>query len=420
MQPNEGGKLKDGVVQEPHDPGPLQLAHVLFIDIVAFSVLLTDEQLRVVQKLQDLVRATPRFQRAEASKDVIALPTGDGMALLFFGDPASAAECALELAKALRSEPAIKVRMGLHTGPVFRTPDINANLNAIGRGVNVAQRVMDACDPGQILVSEAMAEVLLQLGRWKPYLFDLGVHPVKYGDRVHFFNFYTGEFGVEGPPQKWKAPPPPAWLKAAILVLLFGSAAGAAIWLWLRPAPGLAHELDYSITVQRYKDGQPYREPFQLAHEMLFENDFRIALNITSPAAGYLYLLNDGPLPDGSFSVNMLYPGIDQPAYVSAGTTIRVPTATWIRFDEASGTEKLYLVWSERSSPQMEAWRTDTHNMRDGHVVFQGPKKLAAIRDFLQRALIPASAIQGDEQNHLTRLRSNAALFAHVIQLEHH
>ncbi len=406
------------------DEARLELAHVLFVDIVAFSVRLTDEQLQIVQKLQGMVRALPRFRAAEASKEVIALPTGDGMALIFFRDPASAAECALELAQALQAKPEFQVRMGLHTGPVLRTADINASLNAIGSGVNVAQRVMDACDPGQILMSDAMAQVLSQVGRWKPFLFDLGTHKVKHDVEIHFYNLHTGVLGVAGPPQKWKPPPPRprslGWLALAIALLL--AAIGAGVWRWSHSRPALAHELDYFITVQRYKDGQPYRDPFQLAREMLFEEDFRIALNITSPAAGHLYLLNDGPLPGGSSSINVLYPAADQTASVNAGATIRIPASneSWIRFDQASGTEKLYLVWSETASPQMEAWRSDAGNMQNGHVVFQDAAQLAAIRDFLQRALIPSTGIQRDEQNHVTRLHSSAALFAYMIQLEHH
>jgi class 3 adenylate cyclase len=400
----------------PPDEAGFELAHVLFMDVVAFSRRLTDEQLQIVQKLQNLVRGLPRFRQAEAAKNLIALPTGDGMVLLFFGDPSSAAECALELAKALLSEPELRVRLGLHTGLVSRTMDINASVNAIGSGVNVAQRVMDASDPGQILMSEDAAHVLSELSRWKPYIFDLGTHAVKHGVRVHFFNLYTGELGVEGPPQKWKKRPKwLGWLAAAIFLLLAGG-----IWMWLRPRPVLTHELDYSITVQRYKDGRAYREPFQLAREMLFENDFAIALNIISPASGHLYLLNDGPLPDGSSSINLLYPAANQAASVNAGTTVRIPTTNWIRFDQASGTEKLYMVWSESATPEMEAWKSDVGNLHNGHVVFQGDAQLAVIRNFLQRALIPSTGIQTDEQNHVTRLRSSAALFAYMIQLEHH
>jgi len=405
----------------PDEAGPA-IAHVLFIDIVAFSRRLTDEQLQIVQKLENMVRALPRFRAADAKKEVIALPTGDGMALLFLGDPSSAADCALELAQSLQSKPEFQVRMGLHMGPVLRTADINANLNAIGSGVNVAQRVMDACDPGQILMSGDMARVLSQFGRWKPFLFDLGVHKVKHDVELQFFNLYTGSLGVPGPPQKWKPlpprPKPLGWLKPAMILLLLAAAAG--LWMWLRPHPAPAHELDYSITVQRYKDGQPFREPFQLAREMLFEEDFRIAVNITCPVAGHVYLLNDGPLPGGRSSINLLYPAANQSASVNAGATIRIPTTNWIRFDQASGTEKLYLVWSETPSQQMEAWRSAPGNIQNGHVVIQGAAQLAAIRDFLQRALIPSTGIQRDEQNRLTRLRSNAALFAYMIQLEHH
>src|SRR6204780_2530288 len=133
---------------KPSPPDPisirtLEIAHVLFTDIVGYSKLPMDEQESLLMQLQDAVRHTPEFARAEASEELIRLPTGDGMALVFFRDPEAPVRCALELSRILRSYPEIKLRMGIHSGPVYRVADINANRNVAGGGINIAQRVMD-------------------------------------------------------------------------------------------------------------------------------------------------------------------------------------------------------------------------------------------------------------------------------------
>src|SRR5208337_5363238 len=126
----------------------------------------------------------------------------DGMALVFFGDAERPVRCALELSGALRREPAFQLRIGIHTGPVYRVADINANRDVAGGGINMAQRVMDCGDAGHILVSNAVAEVLVQLSTWSPFLRDLGEVEVKHGIRVHIYNLHTGEAGNPEMPQK--------------------------------------------------------------------------------------------------------------------------------------------------------------------------------------------------------------------------
>ena len=180
----------------------LEMAHVLFMDIVAYSTLPMEQACDVLSKLQDSVRDTATFARAQRKDRLICLPTGDGMALVFFGDPESPVCCARELTQALRQHPEIKLRMGIHTGPVYRVADINANRNVAGGGINMAQRVMDCGDAGHILVSNAVAEVLVQLSTWSPFLRDLGEVEVKHGVRVHIYNLHTGEAGNPELPQK--------------------------------------------------------------------------------------------------------------------------------------------------------------------------------------------------------------------------
>lgn len=171
------------------------------MDIVAYSELPTDKQTVLVAQLQSIVSARPEFVGAKQSGQLISLPTGDGMALVFFGDPEAPVRCALGLGRAFRNYPEIKVRMGMHTGPVYRVADINANRNVAGGGINVAQRVMNCGDAGHILVSSAAAEVVRELSDWAGLLHDLGEAEVKHGLRVHLFNLYSGEVGNPARPR---------------------------------------------------------------------------------------------------------------------------------------------------------------------------------------------------------------------------
>ncbi len=173
----------------------IEMAHVLFMDIVAYSRLPMDEQHQAQRHLQEAIRETKEFARAQAGDQLIRLPTGDGMALVFLSDVEAPVRCALELHRILRRWPEMQLRMGIHTGPVYRVEDINAARNVAGGGINIAQRVMDCGDAGHILVSKSVADVLDQVSTWKTALHDLGEAEVKHGFRVHIYNFYTDEAG---------------------------------------------------------------------------------------------------------------------------------------------------------------------------------------------------------------------------------
>jgi class 3 adenylate cyclase/Flp pilus assembly protein TadD len=183
----------------------LEMANVLFLDIVAYSRLHMDQQQQAIQELQDAVRSTSEFARAQAADQLIRLPTGDGMALVFFRDPEAPVRCALELTKILRAKPHIQLRMGIHAGPVYRIADINANRNVAGGGINIAQRVMDCGDSGHILLSKTMADVLAEISFWTKHLHDLGEAEVKHGVRVHLYNLCTEEAGNPELPKKLRA-----------------------------------------------------------------------------------------------------------------------------------------------------------------------------------------------------------------------
>ena len=180
----------------------LEIAHVLFIDIVGYSTRLTDEQQGLVDRLNQAVRSSDEFNKAAATGRLKKIPTGDGMALIFYNSPEQPVECAVEISRVLRHHPDLPVRMGVHSGPVSAVTDVNDRVNAAGVGINVAQRLMDCGDAGHILLSKRVAEDLQQNGRWRPHLHDLGEVEVKHGERVHVFNFYTDDAGNSDPPKK--------------------------------------------------------------------------------------------------------------------------------------------------------------------------------------------------------------------------
>ncbi|MGE5215204.1 MAG: tetratricopeptide repeat protein [Nitrospirota bacterium] len=181
----------------------LEIAHVLFIDIVGYSKLRINEQTAQVEKLREIVRGTEQFRTAEAEGKLLRLPTGDGGALAFRNSPEAPVLCAEEIAKALKSHPEIRVRMGIHSGPVNEVTDLNEQANIAGAGINVAQRIMDCGDAGHILVSKHAAEDLEQYDQWHPYLHDLGECESKHGERLRVVNFYNHEIGNPALPGKF-------------------------------------------------------------------------------------------------------------------------------------------------------------------------------------------------------------------------
>ena len=182
----------------------LEIGHVLFIDIVGYSKLLINQQSEQLETLKAVVRGTDQFKKAEAEGKLLRLPTGDGGALVFRTTPEAPVLCALEIAKALKNHPDLKVRMGIHSGPVNEITDLNEQANIAGAGINLAQRVMDCGDAGHILVSRRVAEDLEHYPRWKSYLHELGECEVKHGHKVSLVNFYDGEIGNRDTPQKFR------------------------------------------------------------------------------------------------------------------------------------------------------------------------------------------------------------------------
>jgi TolB-like protein/class 3 adenylate cyclase/Flp pilus assembly protein TadD len=189
---------------EPKPDLPLEIAHLLLIDVVGYSKLLVNDQVESLQQLNHIVRSSDSFRAAEAKDKLIRLPTGDGMALLFFENVEQPAHCALEIAQALQNHPEIQVRMGIHSGPINQVPDVNDRVNIAGGGINVAQRVLDCGDAGHILLSGHVADDLGEYRHWRPYLHDLGECEVKHGLRLHVVNLCKDGFGNQQVPEKLK------------------------------------------------------------------------------------------------------------------------------------------------------------------------------------------------------------------------
>ena len=225
----------------------LEIAHVLFMDVVGYSKLLVDEQREVSNELNQVVRSTQQFRNAEAAGKLIRLPTGDGMALAFFTNPEAPVKCALEIVQALKSHPRLQLRMGLHSGPVSGVTDVNERANVAGGGINMAQRVMDCGDAGHILLSKRVAEDLAQSRQWQPYLHDLGECSVKHGMPVFLVNFYSDEVGNPQLPEKLKkaqeereaaaaaSRPPPTLRRKHVLIaasLVLVAVIAAGFWIF--------------------------------------------------------------------------------------------------------------------------------------------------------------------------------------------
>ena len=181
-----------------------EIGHVLFIDIVGYSKLLINEQTKQIQKLREIVRGTEQFRLADAEGKLLRLPTGDGGALVFRTNPEAPVLCAVEIAKAVKNHPDLRLRMGIHSGPVNEITDLNEQANIAGAGINIAQRVMDCADAGHILISKRIAEDLGQYGKWQPHLHDLGECEVKHGANISIVNLYTDELGNRATPEKLK------------------------------------------------------------------------------------------------------------------------------------------------------------------------------------------------------------------------
>jgi TolB-like protein/Flp pilus assembly protein TadD len=231
----------------------LEIAHVLFVDIVGYSKLSANEQHARINELNEVVRLSEQFRKAEAANRILKIPTGDGMALVFYKSPEEPAQCAFEISRALKDNPRLPVRMGIHSGPVSGVVDVNERTNVAGGGINMAQRVMDCGDAGHILLSHHVAEDLEEFERWRPFLHDIGTFEVKHGVRVNVTNLYSDEVGNPAVPTKLqtvrKHRAHVRWAEIAAAIVLLGAIGAAGFYFLRRPAQLASSVADSSIAV---------------------------------------------------------------------------------------------------------------------------------------------------------------------------
>jgi TolB-like protein/Tfp pilus assembly protein PilF len=235
-----------------------EIGHVLFIDIVGYSKLLINEQSDQLQTLKQIVRGTEQFRLAKAEGKLLGLPTGDGGALVFRNSPEAPVRCAMEIAKSLKNYPKLRVRMGIHSGPVNEITDLNEQANIAGAGINIAQRVMDCGDAGHILLSRRVADDLEQFEHWRRLLHELGPCEVKHGIRIDIANLYSDEVGNPELPKKFQALKKHRshvrWAEVAIALFMFAAVAAALLYVLRRPMRSLSSIAEKSIAVLPFEN----------------------------------------------------------------------------------------------------------------------------------------------------------------------
>src|SRR5436853_3498922 len=252
----------------------LEIGHVLFMDLVGYSKLLVYEQRELVEHLTEIVRNTEQVRAAETADKVIRLPAGDGMALVFFNSPEAPVQCAIEIAEKLKQYPQLKLRMGIHSGPVNEVRDVNGRANVAGAGINIAQRVMDCGDAGHILLSKRVAEDLAQSRQWLPFLHDLGECAVKHGVPIFIVNLYADEIGNAQLPEwikQWQSEQaaqaadgaPSGFRRTGLLIAagaLLIAVATFGVWLYFKQAEGTSLVPEKTIAVLPFQNFSPDKE----------------------------------------------------------------------------------------------------------------------------------------------------------------
>src|SRR2546423_8375123 len=273
-----------------------QIGHVLFIDIVAYSKLLINEQSEQIQKLKTIVRGTEQVRLAEAEGKLLRLPTGDGGALVFRTSPEAPVLCALEISKELKKHAELQVRMGIHSGPVNEVTDLDEQANIAGAGINIAQRVMDCGDAGHILLSKHVADDLEHYPRWRTYVHELGECAVKHGVRIGVVNIYSDAVGNSQIPKKFrtlrKRRAGVRWGMAAAALLLVAATVAAFLLVSRRPAPSISNVAEKSLAVLPLVNtgGDPNNEYFSdgLSEELIAVLAKVPALKIISRSSSFL------------------------------------------------------------------------------------------------------------------------------------
>jgi serine/threonine protein kinase len=374
-------------------PRSMELAHVLFLDIVGYTRLPIDRQTQALDRLHAILQSTKDFARSAESKQLLRLPSGDGMALVFFGDQEAPVRCAVEVSRALREHPDLGLRMGVHSGPVDPIVDVNGKKIVTGTGINTAQRVMDCGDAGHILLSKRVADDLGQYSRWQPYLHDLGETEVKNGVRIHLFNLYLGDVGNSELPAKFKKPgltPLTIGLIAVAVVVLV--AGGLLIWRpWngtaantntnteRRPGPGRT-ERGFTYYLTRSENGKSV-ESDRFTGAELFHNGDKFVFVMLPAQSGSFYLLDRSSADGQPDSWYVLFP---TPGKNGGAPSVESKQKLLVDlfFGNKPGDENLTLIFAPAPIPELEP--VFKAAARNGFKVTD-PNHLAVINEYLAR-----------------------------------
>ena len=272
----------------------LKIGHVLFIDLVGYSKLLIEEQKNRLRQLTDIVLATAQV-RETTNEQLVRLPTGDGMALVFRNSAEEPAQCALEITQFLKTHPEIAVRMGIHSGPVSELTDVSGRTNITGGGINMAQRVMDCGDAGHILLSKHVADDLGEHRQWSSWLHDLGECEVKHGVRLGVVNLYRDGVGNAQLPKKFqllrKRRVRMRWGAAAAALLLVGAMVAAFLFVSRRGLHSILPEKSIAVLPLVNMSGDPNNDYFSdgLSEELIAVLAKIPALKIIGRSSSFLF-----------------------------------------------------------------------------------------------------------------------------------
>jgi len=424
-------QLESGIDPEYHQTG-VQLAHVLLAEVDGYSRMSVEDQTRSLKELQATVRRTTEFQHANATNQLISQAATRGMALVFFGpDPVVAVRCAVEIADALRTSGYLRVRIGMHTGPVKVIPDINDRPSVSGDGVNTADRVMSCGEAGQILMSRSVADVLRHLNDWSVNLKDLGERMVDGQERVRVFSLRNVEEGFSdssaavsgksGRLTKVVVGGLVGMLIVGVLVVIFSLRTSSA------PQVKSERELRYAVTAQKDPRRYPGSRPTPASDEMIFEAGDRIKLNVTGSQHGQLYIINEGPVgTNGLPQIIFLFPNTtsnngsgelkaDQPIQIPAATDD--PDQDWLVFDnKGDGTERLWLVWSVKTIAELEALKGKANPRERG--LISEPFKVKSVIEYLAAHSPIDTDSKINEANGETTISTPADVAVGVVTLE--
>jgi hypothetical protein len=185
--------------------------------------------------------------------------------------------------------------------------------------------------------------------------------------------------------------------------------------------PRTERVLTYSVTVQKYRDDKPFEAPFQLAKEILFERDYQIRLNMSSPQPGFLYILNEGPHQQGQpADFVVLFPSPTSnngSALITENQQIQIPEKSWIKFDKEKGTERVWLVFATNAVPELEPIRSYASLKTKGLITDPGLRD--SVQQFFRTHADSKPSIEQNAERKETRISSTQELLIHFIDLEH-